>query len=217
LTQDLCRACAVPAGQVQRALDELGLPGAEVISLDPLTLEDVIAQIETVGGALDAKDVAAELTATLRARVARVKETSTRVPILSVFPLEWSEPPFGAGHWIPEMIELAGGTPVLSEKGQPSRETAWHEIRTAAPEVVVFMPCGYYLEEAVDEGAQLFEQPEFASTPAARDGAVFAVDATSYFSRPGPRAVDGLEMLAWAIHPDAFPEPAPGSISRLGG
>lgn len=216
LTQDLCRVCAVPAGQVQRALDELGLPQAKVVSLDPNTLEEVIDQIETVGGVLDTQDAARELTATMRARVARVKETATRVPILSVFPLEWSEPPFSAGHWVPQMIELAGGTPVLCEKGKPSRETAWHEIRTAAPEVVVFMPCGYYLEEAEEEADGFLHHPEFADTPAARNGNVFAVDATSYFSRPGPRIVDGLEILAWAIHPEAYPAPPEGTVARLG-
>jgi iron complex transport system substrate-binding protein len=91
----------------------------------------------------------------------------------------------------------------------------WHEVRVAAPEVVVFMPCGYYLEEAEDEAQTFLGHPEFADTPAARNGNVFAVDATSYFSRPGPRIVDGLEILAWAVHPEAYPEPPGGTITRL--
>ncbi|HYJ61213.1 MAG TPA: ABC transporter substrate-binding protein, partial [Actinomycetota bacterium] len=216
LTQDLCRVCAVPSGQVQEALDRIGLPDAKVISLDPTTLAEVIGQVETVGTLLDREAEGAALAADLRARVAAVKATATTVPSVSVFGLEWSDPPFSAGHWIPEMIEIVGGTPILAEAGQPSRETAWHEIRTAAPEVIVFMPCGYYLEEAEDEAAGFIDHPEFADTPAARNGNVFAVDATSYFSRPGPRLVDGLEILAWAAHPDVYPAPPEGTIAKLG-
>ena len=113
------------------------------------------------------------------------------------------------------MIEIAGGTNLLAEKGEPSRQVTWRAIRDATPEVVVFMPCGYYLDEAEEEGARLFGNPEFADTPAARERNVFAVDATSYFSRPGPRIVDGLEILAWAIHPDAYPEPPSDAIARI--
>jgi iron complex transport system substrate-binding protein len=216
LTQDLCRVCAVPSGQVQEALDRIGLPDAKVLSLDPNTLAEVIAQVETVGTLLGREPEAAAIAADLRARVDAVRATATTVPSVSVFALEWSDPPFSAGHWIPEMIEIVGGTPVLAEKGQPSRETAWHEIRAAAPEVIVVMPCGYYLEEAEDEAATFLDQPEFADTPAARNGNVFAVDATSYFSRPGPRLVDGLEILAWATNPDIYPAPPDGTIVKLG-
>jgi iron complex transport system substrate-binding protein len=215
LTQDLCRVCGVPSGQVERALDDLGIAGAKVISLDPHTVDDVIAQIDVVGELLDAQQRAQELTATMRARVARVKEIALRLPAIRVFCLDWSEPPFVAGHWIPEMVEAAGGVNVLNAKGEPSRVVTWRRIRDENPEVIVFMPCGYYLEEAEEEGAALFQQPDFADTPAARNGNVFAADATSFFSRPGPRIVDGLEILAWAIHPEAYPEPAPGSIARL--
>jgi iron complex transport system substrate-binding protein len=216
LTQDLCRVCAVPSGQVQRALDELGLPDAQVVSLDPSTLEEVVAQIETVGALLDREDRAKEIAETMRTRIAKVKDTAKRVLSLSVFALEWSDPPFSAGHWMPEMIEAVGAVPVLAEKGQPSREVAWHEVRSAGPEVIVFMPCGYYLEEAEEEAGTFLDQPEFADTPAVRNGNAFAVDATSYFSRPGPRIVDGLEILAWAAHPEDYPEPPAGTIARLG-
>ena len=216
LTQDLCRVCAVPSGQVQQALDQIGLPSADVISLDPNTLDDVIATIGRVGKRIDRSDEADALMSTLRERVATVKETAKRLPTVSVFALEWSDPAFSAGHWIPGMIAAVGGTPVLAEDGQPSRETAWHEVRDALPEVIVFMPCGYYLEEAEEEAASFLRQPEFGDTPAARNGNVYAVDATSYFSRPGPRLVDGLEILAWATHPDSYPEPPDGTIAKLG-
>ncbi|HUL84850.1 MAG TPA: cobalamin-binding protein [Actinomycetota bacterium] len=215
LTQDLCRVCAVPAGQVKEALDRIGLPDAKVISLDPNTFEEVLGQIEVVGKLLDRSEQATALTATLRDRVAAVRDTAKRVPTVSVFALDWSDPPFSAGHWIPDMIELVGGTPVLAEKGQPSRVVAWHEVRVAAPEVIVFMPCGYYLEEAEEEAATFLDHPEFAETPAVRNGNVYAVDATSYFSRPGPRIVDGLEILAWAVHPDSYPTPPEGTIAKL--
>jgi iron complex transport system substrate-binding protein len=216
LTQDLCRVCAVPSGQVQRALDMLGLPDAKVVSMDPNTLDEVIAQIEIVGKLLERAEEAAELAATLRSRVAAVKETATRLPMLNVFCLDWADPPFAAGHWVPEMVEAAAGVNLLSEKGGPSRQVTHREIRDANPEAIVFMPCGYYLEEAEEEAPQVFEHAELRETPAVRNGNVFAVDATSYFSRPGPRIVDGLEVLAWALHPDAYPEPPAGAISRVG-
>jgi iron complex transport system substrate-binding protein len=215
LTQDLCRVCAVPSGQVQQALDQIGLPDAKVLSLDPNTLDEVIETIGVIAKLLDRVERGEELMAALRERVTTVKETAKRLPTVSVFALEWSDPPFSAGHWVPGMITAVGGTPVLAEDGQPSRETAWHQVRDSLPEVIVFMPCGYYLEEAEDESRAFLEQPEFADTPAARNGNVYAVDATSYFSRPGPRLVDGLEILAWAAHPDSYPTPPDGTIAKL--
>ncbi|MGH2680424.1 MAG: cobalamin-binding protein [Actinomycetota bacterium] len=216
LTQDLCRVCAVPSGQVQRALDTLGLPDAKVLSLDPNTLDEVIGQLDVVGKLLERADEAAELTASLRSRVAKVKEVATRLPMLNVFCLEWSDPPFAAGHWVPEMVGAIAGVNLLSEVGEPSQVVTHRQIRDANPEVIVFMPCGYYLEEAEEEAGPLLEHPELRETPAMRNGNVFAVDATSYFSRPGPRIVDGLEILAWALHPDAYPTPPEGTISRVG-
>lgn len=215
LTQDLCRVCAVPSGQVERALEELGTTDAKVLSLDPATLGDVLETIRAVGKLLDREARAEELVASLRDRIARVRRTAERLPAISVFCLEWSDPPFVAGHWVPEMVQAVGGENLLNEEGAPSRVVGWHEVRQAGPEVIVFMPCGYYLDEAEEEAVALFRLPDFADTPAAREGNVFAVDATSYFSRPGPRLVDGLDLLAWAVHPEAFPEPAPGRIARV--
>ena len=144
-----------------------------------------------------------------------VKRTAARLPTVNVFCMEWSEPPFAAGHWVPEMVEAVGATNVLGAKGEPSRTVTHREIHDAYPEVLVYMPCGYYLEEAEAEGEGVVTHPEIADTPAVRKGNAFAVDATSFFSRPGPRIVDGLEILAWAVHPEAYPEPPPGSITRL--
>jgi iron complex transport system substrate-binding protein len=215
-TQDLCRVCAVPSGQVERALEQLGLHETEVVSLDPQTLEDVIASIDDAGQLLDRKERAREITGTMRARVEKVKETARRLPTIGVFCMEWAEPPFAAGHWIPEMVEAVGATNLLSAKGEPSRVVTYREIHDANPEVILYMPCGYYVDEAEAEAEQVFDHPELSDTPAARNGNVFAVDATSFFSRPGPRIVDGLEILAWAVHPEAYPEPPTGSIARLG-
>ena len=165
LTQDLCRVCAVPTGHVEQALEELGTVEANVLSLDPQSVDEVIAQIETVGKLVDREDRAAELTGTLRSRVARVKEIAIRLPTVTVFCLEWSEPPFVAGHWMPEMVELAGGVNILNERGHRSVEIAWHEVRDAAPEVVVFMPCGYYLDEAEEEDRRSCTKPSSRTPP----------------------------------------------------
>jgi iron complex transport system substrate-binding protein len=216
LTQDLCRVCSIATGQVKDALADIGLADStKVLSLEPNTLEEIFTSIEAVGKLLDREPQAKELTESLRGRVEAVKKTALRLPTIRVLALEWFDPPFGGGHWVPEMIELAGGTNLLTEKGQPSKTVSWREIHDATPEVVVFMPCGYYLNEAEEEGSRLYANPEFADTPAAREGNVFAVDATSYFSRPGPRIVDGLDVMAWAIHPDAYPEPPPDTVVRI--
>jgi iron complex transport system substrate-binding protein len=217
VTQDLCRVCAVPSGEVDRALDTLGLAGdTRVISLDPHGLEDVIAQLETVGDLLGAGERGRQLADVMRTRVAKAKETAARLPSIGVAAIEWAEPPSIAGHWIPEMVAAVGGSYLLNEPGSRARPVTHREIRDATPEVIVFMPCGYYLEEAEEEGIALLEHPELADTPAARNGNVFAVDATSFFSRPGPRIVDGVEILGWAIHPEAYPEPPRGTIARIG-
>jgi iron complex transport system substrate-binding protein len=214
LAQDLCRVCAVPSGQVEDALARLGVD-ARVLSLDPNSLDEVIGTIEVAGEVLDAKERADELAESLRGRVHEIRTAALRLPAIRTLALEWTDPPFAGGHWIPDMVETAGGTNLLSERGQPSRRVTWRQVSDATPEVAVVMPCGYYLHEAEDDAASLYDNPEFADTPAAREGSVFAVDASAYFSRPGPRVVDGLEILAWAIHPEAYAEPAAESIARV--
>jgi iron complex transport system substrate-binding protein len=214
LTQDLCRVCAVPSGQVNDALAELGCR-ADVVSLDPHSVEGILDAIVEVGRATGAEVKAKEVVEGLRDRIQRVKRDAGRLLTIGTFALEWSDPPFVAGHWVPEMVRLAGGEPLLNEAGQPSRKVTWREVADAGPEVIVFMPCGYYLEDAEADVEPLFSIPDFADTPAARTGSVFATDASSYFSRPGPRIVDGLEILAWCIHPEAFPEPPADRAVRV--
>jgi len=214
LTQDLCRVCAVPSGQVEDALKELGC-SSTVVSLDPHSLEEILDSILEVGRATGTEANAARLAGELRERIQRMKDRATRLPSIRTLCLEWSDPPFVGGHWIPEMVGIAGGTNLLNEPKVASRTVTWKEVADSMPEVIVFMPCGYYLDDAEAEAGRLFQQPDFAGTPAARGNAVFAVDASSYFSRPGPRIVDGLEILAWAIHPEAFPEPPSDRIVPL--
>ncbi len=215
ITQDLCRVCAVPSGQVEEALKDLGTTSAQVVSLDPVKLDDIFDGIVEVGRATGTEPAARELTDDLRRRVDAVRASATRLPTIRTLALEWFDPPFVGGHWIPEMVAIAGGENLLNQPGERSRTVTWRQIADARPEVVVFMPCGYYLEEAEGEAERIAALPEFRETTAWSSRSLFAVDATSYFSRPGPRIVEGLEILAWAIHPEAYPEPPPGTVTRV--
>jgi iron complex transport system substrate-binding protein len=214
LTQDLCRVCAVPTGLVQDALDELGCD-AQVVSMDPSSLDDILESFLEVGRATGTEQRAEELTKLLRERIEDVKARAARLPTIRTFCMEWLDPPFVGGHWIPEMVALAAGENLLNDPGKRSRQVTWRELSDAAPEVLVFMPCGYYLEEAEEEATRIYGVPEFKETTAFSSRTVYATDASSYFSRPGPRIVDGLEILAWAIHPEAFPTPAGDAIARV--
>jgi iron complex transport system substrate-binding protein len=215
LTQDLCRVCAVPTGQVEDALDVLGCQ-ADVLSLDPHTVEEVLGDILRVGEHTGRADEARRVVDDLRRRIARVADTARTLAPVPTFPLEWLDPPFSGGHWVPDLVERAGGESVLCAPGEHSVPLRWVDVAATEPEVVVFMPCGYDLAEATEEAAGLARVPEVRATPAWRHGRVWVVDATSYFSRPGPRIVDGLELLAWVMHPDSFPEPPPDRVAQLG-
>lgn len=214
LAQDLCRVCAVPSGHVTEALETIGCK-ADVISLDPHSLDEVIEGISEVARAASSEGKGARIVAGLRARVEAVRDVASGLLPVSAFALEWADPPFSGGHWIPEMIRVAGGKDVLGIEGAPSRTLAWSEIAEAEPEVIVFMPCGYGLQEAIEQAAAFADNASLMATPAARSGSVFAVDGSAYFSRPGPRLVDGLELLAWILHPEAFAEPPAGRVARV--
>ncbi len=207
LTQDLCRVCAVPTGDVEAALDVIGCH-AEVVSLDPTTLDDVIACIGTVGDATGTDARAQTLMTQLRERIAAVRAAVAGREQPRTFALEWSDPPFSGGHWVPDMITAAGGQPLLAASGEPSRRLRWEEIAATKPEVVVFMPCGYGLDQASTEGQALREVPALATATK-----IYAVNADGCFSRPGPRIVDGVEAIASVLHSDAVPASPPG-ISR---
>jgi iron complex transport system substrate-binding protein len=209
LAQDLCAVCAVPFGAVQQALDVLDCQ-AEVISLYPSSLDDVIECIVTLGSKTGVEARAMELAYVLRVRLGAVSDAVGGAERPRTFALEWSDPPFNAGHWVPDMIVAAGGDSVLGCAGQPSIRVTWDEIAASEPDAVVFMPCGYDLQHAAEEAAALLGRWELNSARS-----IFAVDATSYFSRPGPRLVDGVEILAAALHPERVAPAPPGSLARL--
>lgn len=211
LAQDLCEVCAVPSGAITDALDDLGCT-AQVVSLDPVTLEDVIAGIGEVGAATGRDAQAADLMAGLLDRLDDVHDAvgGRPKPRPRVLPLEWSDPPFSAGHWVPAMVDTAGGDCLLAPPASRSRALTWEAIAAAHPEIVVFMPCGYHLERATTEGRALLDQPALAGA-----SQVWVVDADAYFSRPGPRVVDGVELLAAILHPDVAGEPDPARAVRL--
>ena len=204
LAQDLCAVCAVPSGAVTDALDMLGCR-ADVVSLDPASLDDVIACIGQVGAVTGTAAEADAIMHGLRERVDRVRVAVDGRDRPRALALEWADPPFNGGHWIPDMLLAAGAEPVLSPPGAPSRRLDWSEIADAAPDAVLFMPCGYYLDGAVAEGAALPGNQALADAEQ-----IWALDANAYFSRPGPRVVDGVELLASLLHPEVV-DPHPGA------
>lgn len=203
LTQDLCAVCAVDVSVVDDALAHLGCR-ADVLTLDPHTLREVLDSIGVVGERLGRSTEASRLVAGLEARLAAVAAAvaaavdGAAAPAVAV--LEWTDPPYAPGHWVPEMVTAAGGRSVLGVPGQKSVRTTFEAIAAAAPEVVVCAPCGYGLEESVGLADDLVAHQVLPP-----DVPVWAVDANASFARPGPRLVDGIEALAGILHPDVLP------------
>ena len=203
VTQELCPVCAVSYDEVQAVAKKLPVC-PEVIALDPRTFGETMADVRTVAQATGALGAALDLIARQRARVDAIQEAVMDEPLVTVAALEWLDPVFVAGHWTPQLIEMAGGTDVLGMAGEPSLEATWEMVAAAEPEVVVVMPCGYDAARSLEE-AEAHEE-RLRALGARR---VVAIDASATFSRPGPRLVDGLETLAHILHPRAVPE-APG-------
>jgi iron complex transport system substrate-binding protein len=201
VTQALCTVCAVSYDDVRAVAERLpGHPG--VISLDPETLEEVLDDVATLGAATGAEREAGALRAELDQRLDAVRRSVERAERPRVAALEWLDPPFAGGHWVPEMIELAGGVDVLGERGRKSRTVTWDEVGSARPDVVVAMPCGLYADEALEQA--LGYRDELDALGAER---IVAVDAAASFSRPGPRLVEGTELLAHLMHPERADAP----------
>ena len=216
VAQELCDVCAVSRRDVDGLVEARSLE-VEVIEVSPTTLEGILASVIGLGVRLDAEGAADELAHGMRARLERVSsaladvETSPRV-----FVSEWLEPPYAAGHWVPDMVALAGGTEVAGLSGEPSHRMRWSDVAALEPDVVVLAPCGFDLDRTLSEVVTLDLSAHLLGTPARRDSKVFAVDANAYFSRPGPRIVDGVELLAYLIHPEAYSDPGlPWSRVRL--
>ena len=195
VTQDLCAVCAVDVSVVDDALAHLGCT-ARVLTIDPHTLDDVLDSIVTLGEATGHTEAALALVADQRRRLAAVTERVAGRPRPRVLLLEWTDPPFAPGHWLPEMVEIAGGDPVLGVAGKKSERVTWEAIAAGDPEVVVVAPCGYDRPGAQRLAAELVERELLpAGVP------VHAVDANASWARPGTRLVDGVEELAALLHP----------------
>jgi iron complex transport system substrate-binding protein len=201
VTQAVCEVCAVSFDDVRAVAEELPTQ-PQVISLDPSTLGEVLADIPRLAEAAGVPDAGTELAEEAAERIEEVELAVHGDPRPRVAALEWLDPVYVGGHWVPQMIELAGGEDVLGLPGEKSRTVEWAEVEAAAPEIVISMPCGYYAEQAA---AETMLQRERLAALGAR---VVAVDAAAYFSRPGPRLVDGIELLGHIIHPDVFDSPS---------
>jgi iron complex transport system substrate-binding protein len=208
VTQELCPVCAVSYDDVEKLAKKLD-PCPKVIALDPKTFGETMGDIRTVAQATGSKDAALDLVSRQRARVDRVKIALKGAPRRKVVAIEWFDPVFIAGHWTPQLIDLAGGTDVLGFAGEHSEQLDWDTVIAAEPDVVLCIPCGYDGPRALAEAEQFSDKLRAIGAQE-----VIALDAAAYFSRPGPRLVDGLETLAHALHPDRVPE-APGAVHRV--
>lgn len=211
VTQALCPVCAVSYTEVAELVKEM--PSCpKVISLDPHTLGETMEDVQTLAEATNCRERGVELVGELTARIERIKQAVQDRPRRRVAALEWLDPVYIAGHWTPELVELAGGEDVLGAPGAPSVTVSWEALAATQPEVVVAMPCGYDAARAHAEA--LTYASELAALGAPR---VVAVDASAYFSRPGPRLIDGLELLAYILHPEEVPDaPAVALTVELG-
>src|SRR3954452_10589762 len=208
LTQELCAVCAVSyreVNEVARAIDA----DIQVISLEPNSIEGVLNTITTVGALTEAEDAAIDLVENLRSRIGAIeqptqtrRDSGHRPP--RVVALEWLDPPFAVGHWVPEQISRAGGWDLLGAAGEKSVQTTWQAVREVDPEMLVLMPCGFHLPETLSEWARTPRPAFWDDMEATRRGQIFAVDGSAYFSRPGPRIVEGIELLAEIFDPNTF-------------
>jgi iron complex transport system substrate-binding protein len=196
VTQELCEVCAVSYRQVEKTVREL--PGeVPILSLEPESLDGIMETALVLGRATQHEQGAEALVGSMQQRITAV---SSLPPVAGGRPavacVEWTEPLMAGGHWVPEMVRLAGGDDVLGAEGEKSAEVAWQDVVEAAPDVMVLMPCGYGLARSLECAAEVTAHPGFGDLPCARSGRVAAVDGSSYFNRPGPRIADGLELLA---------------------
>jgi iron complex transport system substrate-binding protein len=231
LTQDLCRVCALPSAHVNEALDYLGCR-ADVLTLDPHSLDEVLDSILLVGQRAGVPERAELVVAGLRERLGAVAEGVAGLGRPRVAVVEWVDPPFTAGHWVPDLVTAAGGQPVAGRPRVPSVQATWADIAAAEPEVVVVAPCGYHLAAAAEQARLAAAQLAAAQLAAGQLAAgqlaagqlaagrlggvpVWAIDADGIVVRPGPRLVNGVEALASVIHPGAVPAPPPGTVQRV--
>ena len=217
ITQAVCDVCAVDTVLVEDALADVD-SDAEVVTTDTHSLDDLYAGIERTGAALDREERAEEVVSDLRSRVETVTERTADIderPRVAV--LDWLDPVMVAGHWMPQLVELAGGTYGMAETGDRSRPREWADVRAYDPEVLVASPCGFDLDQTLSNHAELTGRPGWADLSAVAAGRAVAMDGHHYVNRPGPRLVDTLEHLAGLLHPDLFASPPPEVVRPLPG
>lgn len=202
LTQSLCEVCATSPSDLREVL-KLVTPKPRVLALHAHDFEGMFQDLRELGELLG-KDPR-PLEKSLRRRMEVVVKKTRKLPKRRVFCMEWMDPVFASGHWVPEMVEMAGGRDPLASKGKESRRIEWQAVVDAAPEVLILMPCGLSRERTLREMPKVTGRPGWSELPAVRGGAVYHADGPSYFNGAGPRLVDGLEILAEILHPEVFP------------
>jgi iron complex transport system substrate-binding protein len=208
VTQALCSVCAVSVDDVRALAAEMD-PVPQIVSLDPHTLGEVLGDVRTLAQATGSKEAAVGLVQDAAARIDRVRVAVKDAPRVPVAMLEWLDPVFVGGHWVPQLIEFAGGADLFGLAGEPSEQRSWDEVAAARPEVVIVAPCGYDVARGLAEARAYEDQLRALGA-----GRIVIADASAWFSRPGPRLVEGLEWLGHALHPDLVPEP-PGGVTHL--
>lgn len=214
LTQELCDVCAVSYKIVEKAA-RVYAADATVVSLEPNTIEDIFDNVITIGSLTGTKDRALELVEGYRQRIEVIKNQSAFAQKPKVFMLEWLEPAFAPGHWVPEQVEFAGGECLLGEPGKLSITIDYQQIYESQPDVMILIPCGYYTADILRQLDSTYFPSNWSEIPAILNDNVWALDATSYFSRPAPRVVDGIEILAKIFHPEIFGHPAEHEAVRV--
>jgi iron complex transport system substrate-binding protein len=212
LTQAVCEVCAVPTPGVREVVERLDL-AADVLSLDAHTLDDILETIRQVADAAEVPERGAAVTNELAGRLRRVREAVVGEDRPRLLAIEWLDPPFTPGHWVPEMIAAAGASCLAGSAGSRSEETTWEALEGLDPDVLVIMPCGYDLEASRRDADR--QAPRLVATAprAVEAGRAFVVDGSSYFNRSGPRVVDGVELLAGLLHPSSWPPPDPAAAA----
>lgn len=207
LTQRLCDVCAVSFDRVQEAVRTLP-SRPTILNLEPHSLAEILDNILTIGEAVGCLDPAKSVRAALEGRIEQVRRKTARIRNRPrVFCMEWVDPPFCGGHWMKELVDIAGGRDDLANLHRPSHRIDWKQVMDFSPEIIVLTCCGFSLPRCMAEGEILAKADGFGRLPAVQAGRVFATDGSSYFSRPGPRIVDSLEILSHLIHPELFPAP----------
>jgi iron complex transport system substrate-binding protein len=214
LTQDLCQVCAPSGNEVTQALNALPRK-PEILWLTPKSLQQIEGNLRAIGEATGCSLRADELIASGRSILDHIAETARQLGSRPrVFCMEWLDPIYCSGHWVPEMVTIAGGVDHLGHEGADSVRLAWEDVLAWKPEVLVMMPCGFRLEQVLEIAPQLCARPGWRDLPAVQRGQVYAVDANSYFARPGPRVIEGTQLLAHILHPEVFPWVGPADAYK---